>query len=92
MKQFFLKTLTSFLSVVKIWEILDRFQASCILFKSRIFAELAKNTPKTEWYTHVLGISQQEHLQISWNLEGINYLYDKDLIYIYYREEMPPYI
>jgi len=65
--------LTSFLSVVKIWEILDRFQASCILFKSWIFAELAENTSTTEWYTHVLGISQQEHLQISWNLEGMNY-------------------
>jgi len=92
MKQFFLKNWTSFLSVVKIWEILDRFQASCILFKSWIFVELAENTPTTKWYTRVLGISQQEHLQISWNLEGINYLYEENLLCIYYREEISPYI
>jgi len=37
MKQNLLNTLTSFLSVSKIWERLDKFQACCISFKSRIF-------------------------------------------------------
>jgi len=62
------------------------------MFKSRIFTELAENSPTTQWYTCVLGISQQKHSQISWNLEGINYLYDQDLICIYCGESMFPYI
>ena len=60
MKQNFLNTLTSFLSVFKIWENLDKFQAYYILFKSRIFTELAENSSTTQWYICVLGISQQK--------------------------------
>jgi len=32
--------------------------------------ELAEIYPTTQWYTDFLGISQWEHLQILWILEG----------------------
>ena len=66
MKQFFLNTPTYFLSVFNISKVLDVFPACYSLFKSGISSELAENCqwPTTQWFTHVLAIPQQEHLQI----------------------------
>ena len=62
---------TCIYSPIKIWWEWDELQAQCISIKSRYFTDLAEKCPTTQWYTYVLGISQRQLIQISWNLEGI---------------------
>ena len=66
------------------------FPAYDILFKSGILSELAENWPTTQWYACVLAIPQQEHLQIFWNLEGVQYSYYDNLICSYCGEIIYP--
>jgi len=83
MKPIFLEYSTSTLSTIKFWDRLVKFWVYHTLFKSGISMELAKSRHTTQWYTHVLGISQRQHLQISLNLESMHQLYYEDLIHIY---------
>jgi len=80
MKQLFLNTCIYSPPTVKIWQGLDKLQVQCISIKSGCFADLVKKCPTTQ-YTHVLGISQWNLIQIFWDLKGRKYLYYKDLLY-----------
>jgi len=88
MKQIFLNTPESFLSIVKISGVLHMFLVYHVLFKSGILSELAENWPITQWYTCVLAIPRQENLQIFWNLEEVQYSYRGNLICIYCGEKI----
>ena len=72
MKQIFLKAFIYYLSTHTVSRGLDKFWTQDISIKNGSFMDLDKNTATPQWHTHVLGISEQEHNQMFWNLERMN--------------------